>query len=214
MALMAKKEGVDQMLLDSLPMATPRISPGRPVATSHGEIERAAFELFAERGFEGTTLDAIAAKVGVGRRTLFRYYDSKNDIPWGEFAASLDAFREILASMPTDIPLADAVHRGVLAFNDFDPGTLQMHRQRMSLILTTPALQAHSVHQYAAWRLVISEFVAERLGVEPDDLAPRVAGHVSLALAISAYEQWLHGNSIALLPLIDEAMAELRNYLT
>lgn len=213
MALMAKKEGVDQMLLDSLLMATPRVSPGRPVATSHGEIERAAFELFAERGFEGTTLDAIASRVGVGRRTLFRYYDSKNDIPWGEFAASLNAFREILASMPTDIPLADAVHRGVLAFNDFDGETLQMHRQRMSLILTTPALQAHSVHQYAEWRGVISGYVAGRLGVEPEDLAPRVAGHVSLALAISAYEQWLQEDSAELLPLIDGSMAALRDYL-
>lgn len=213
MALVVKKEGVDRMLLDFIPMASPRISPGRPVATSHSEIERAAFELFAEHGFEGTTLDAIAAKVGVGRRTLFRYYDSKNDIPWGEFAASLDAFRAILASMPTDIPLAHAVHRGVLAFNDFDAEATQMHRQRMRLILTTPALQAHSVHQYAEWRSVISTYVAGRLGVAADSLAPRVAGHVSLALAISAYEQWLLNDSAELLPLIDEAMTQLRNYL-
>lgn len=194
-------------------MASPLASPGRPVATSHSEIERAAFELFAERGFEGTTLEAIAAEVGVGRRTLFRYYDSKNDIPWGEFAASLDAFREILAAMPTDIPLADAVHRGVLAFNDFDSATLRRHRQRMSLILTTPALQAHSVHQYAEWRGVISNYVAARLDTRPDDIVPRVAGHVSLALAISAYEQWLHDDAAALLPLLDKSMAALRDYL-
>lgn len=194
-------------------MASPLASPGRPVATSHSEIERAAFELFAERGFEGTTLEAIAAKVGVGRRTLFRYYDSKNDIPWGEFAASLDAFRGILAAMPLDIPLADAVHRGVLAFNDFDSATLQLHRQRMALILTTPALQAHSVHQYTEWRGVISSYVAARLGTRPDDIVPRVAGHVSLALAISAYEQWLHDDAAELLPLLDASMAALRDYL-
>lgn len=201
------------MLLDSLSMAPPRPSPGRPVATSHSEIERAAFELFAERGFEGTTLEAIAERVGVGRRTLFRYFESKNDIPWGEFAASLDAFRDILASMPSDLSLADAVHRGVLAFNDFDAQTLHIHRQRMSLILTTPALQAHSVHQYSAWRRVIAQYVASRLDVDPDDLAPRVAGHVSLALAISAYEQWLRDESAGLLPLIDAAMGRLREYL-
>ena len=194
-------------------MAGSRTSPGRPVATSHSEIEHVAFRLFAEHGFDGTTLDAIAGAVGVGRRTLFRYYDSKNDIPWGEFAASLDAFRGILASMPTDISLSEAVHRGVLAFNDFDAETTSMHRQRMRLILTTPALQAHSVHQYTAWRQVIADFVASRLGVAADSLAPRVAGHTSLALAISAYEQWLADDDAELLPLIDQAMGALRDYL-
>src|SRR5262245_3567476 len=59
---------------------------GRPVVTSHAAIEEAAFRLFGERGFEGTTLDAIAREVGIGRRTLFRYFASKNDIPWGQFA--------------------------------------------------------------------------------------------------------------------------------
>src|SRR4051812_46013561 len=58
---------------------------GRPEATSHAEIEQAAFRLFGVRGFDGTTLNDIAAAVGVSRRTLFRYFRSKNDIPWGQF---------------------------------------------------------------------------------------------------------------------------------
>lgn len=193
--------------------ATPRTTPGRPVATTHAKIEQAAFRLFAEHGFERTTLDAIAAEVGVGRRTLFRYFESKNDIPWGEFGASLDAFREILDSMPRDIPLWDAVHRGVLAFNDFDADTMHLHRQRMALILTTPALQAHSVHQYASWRRVISDFIATRRGLAPDALLPRVVGHTSLALAISAYEQWLADDATSLMALIDESMRGIRSYL-
>jgi len=76
---------------------------GRPPATSHAEIERAAFRLFAQRGFDGTTLDAIAGEVGISRRTLLRYYDSKNDIPWGRFAETLDGFRATLAGLPDDL---------------------------------------------------------------------------------------------------------------
>lgn len=187
--------------------------PGRPVATTHEEIEKAAFRLFAEHGFERTTLDAIAAEVGVGRRTLFRYFESKNDIPWGRFNTSLDAFRTILDSMPGDLPLWEAVHRGVIAFNHVDDDAMAMHRQRMLMILTTPALQAHSVHQYAEWRQVISDHVASRLGLSPSDMLPQVVGHICLALAISAYEQWLSDDSRSLTQLIDEAMHDLRDYL-
>ena len=77
---------------------------GRPVATTHGEIEQAAFRLFAERGFERTTLDAIATETGIGRRTLFRYFESKNDIPWGRFDRTLDGFRDPARAGRTSCP--------------------------------------------------------------------------------------------------------------
>lgn len=188
-------------------------SPGRPVATSHAAIEQAAFRLFAERGFERTTLAAIAAEVGVGRRTLFRYFESKNDIPWGQFDRTLERFRALLAQMPAQLSVHEAVHRGVLAFNDFPADAEPAHRDRMRLILRTPALQAHSVLRYADWREVIAEFVARRLGQRPEDLLPRTIGHVSLALALAAYEVWLDDEQASLHDLLDEAMRGLVAYL-
>ena len=191
-----------------------RTSAGRPEATSHAAIEQAAFRLFADRGFDATTLDAIADEVGVGRRTLFRYYASKNDIPWGQFDRTLERFRQILAAMPEDLPLHEAVHRGVVAFNDFPEDAEPPHRERMRLILQTPALQAHSVLRYGEWRGVIAEYAASRLGLHPDDLLPRTVGHVSLALALSAYEQWLTSSEESLLDLLDAGMTGLRQYLS
>jgi mycofactocin system transcriptional regulator len=195
------------------PAPTPRRTVGRPVATSHSEIEQAAFRLFAEHGFEGTTLDMIATSVGVGRRTLFRYFESKNDIPWGQFDKTLEDFRAILDVTPEELPLHEAVHRGVLAFNDFPEGAQPPHRERMRLILQTPALQAHSVLRYGEWRAVIATYVAGRTGHQPQDLLPRTVGHVSLALALTAYETWLADESGSLLRLLDDAMNGLRNYL-
>ena len=115
----------------SMPSAGRRSGAGLPEVTSHAEIEQAAFRLFAEQGFEATTVEAIAAEVGVSRRTLFRYYSSKNDIPWGQFDRTLDGFRQILAGMPTDLPIHEAVHRGVLAFNEFPEDSQPPHRDRM-----------------------------------------------------------------------------------
>jgi len=193
--------------------ARKRSSAGRPEVTSHAAIERAAFRLFAERGFDGTTLQAIAEAVGVGRRTLFRYYESKNDIPWGQFDQTLQRFRALLEEAPPQLPLAEAVHRAVIEFNRFDADAQPSHWDRMALILGTPALQAHSVLRYTQWRTVIAEFVSTRRGMQPDDLLPQVAGQVSLALALSAYNHWLSEPGRDLLQLLDEAMGELRRYL-
>jgi TetR/AcrR family transcriptional regulator, regulator of mycofactocin system len=198
-----------------MPVGDPPQTPvrGRPVATSHGEIEQAAFRLFRQHGFAHTTLDDIAREVGVGRRTLFRYYASKNDIPWGQFDRTLDGFRAILDRMPPDTPVHEAVHRGVLLFNVFPAAARPSHRERMRLILTTPELQAHSVLRYAEWRHVIAAYVARRTGTRPDDLLPRTVGRVSLAVALSAYDVWLDDESAVLADLLDASMYNLRLHL-
>lgn len=187
---------------------------GRPEVTSHAQIEQAAFTLFAQRGFARTTLQAIAEEVGVSRRTLFRYYQSKNDIPWGQFDRTLDHFRALLAGQGTDLPVHEAVHRAVVEFNRFPADAHPPHRERMRLILTTPELQAHSVLRYAEWREVIAAYVADRIGARPDDLVPQVAGHVSLAISLSAYEHWLTDTGASdLLEVLDHAMVGLKSYL-
>ena len=190
-----------------------RPSPGRPEVTSHAAIERAAFELFAEKGFERTTLDEIAAAVGVSRRALFRYYASKNDIPWGQFDQTLDGFRQLFNETSADVSVADAVQQAVLAFNVFPDDAEPPHRERMRLILGTPALQAHSMLRYGEWRQVIAEYVAKRLGQTASDLIPRMAGHVSLALAVTAYEAWLENDEADLRALLVGALDGLRAYL-
>jgi TetR/AcrR family transcriptional regulator, regulator of mycofactocin system len=199
-------------MVDLAMTASVHARPGRPPATDHDAIERAAFALFAERGFEATTIDDIAAAAGVGRRTLFRYYASKNDIPWGQFDASLVRLREHLDSMAPTIPVHRAVHDAVLAFNRLDPAAIPQHRQRMRLLLTTPALQAHSVHRYAQWRGTIAAYVASRYGLAETDLLPRTVGQVTLAISLSAYEQWLSVQDQPLERYLDEALGGVIAY--
>jgi mycofactocin system transcriptional regulator len=207
-------EGIRHREVVSMSTSVRRSLAGRPEVTSHADIEQAAFRLFAERRFDGTTLDAIAAEVGVSRRTLFRYYASKNDIPWGQFDRTLDGFRQILETMPDDLPLHEAVHRAVLAFNRFPADAVPTHRDRMRLILGTPTLQAHSVVRYADWRRVIAEYVAQRRDLSPDDALPAAVAQVSLALALSAYEQWFRRPEASLHDLLDEAMSSLQSHLS
>lgn len=189
---------------------------GRPAATSHAEIEQAAFELFAEHGFEATTVNAIAERIGVSPRTISRYYPAKNDIPWGQFDRTLSEFRSLLAEIPRHLPLWERVHRGVVAFNDFPADAVPSHRDRMEMILNTPALEAHSVLRYQQWRTVIAEYVAAETGQSCDSLVPRIAGFISLSITMSAYEQWLlegSDDTASLHLILDQSAQALRAYL-
>lgn len=183
-------------------------SPGRPPSTTREEIEEAALDLFAARGFESTTVDDIATAVGVGRRTLFRYFESKNDIAWGDFDSVMERLREELSAAEA-LPMMEALRQGVVESNryptDQEPGL----RTRMTLITGTAALQAHSALRYAAWRGVVADWAAGRLGEGPDDLRPRVIGYAALGTALAAFERWVASVDEDLLDLLDAGFVGL-----
>jgi mycofactocin system transcriptional regulator len=183
--------------------------PGRRRATSRAELEQTAFALFAARGFEATTVDEIAAAAGIGRRTFFRYFPSKNDIPWGAFEDELDRMRVRLRACPPEVPLVDAIRLALIDFNRVAPAQVPLHRRRMELILRVPTLLAHSTLRFTAWREVVAEFVAERTGSRPGDLAPQAIAHAVLGVAIAAYEHWLDDPDADLGILLDDAMRQL-----
>ena len=179
---------------------------GRRRLTTRTELEQVAFELFDRQGFEGTTVGDIARAAGIGRRTFFRYFDSKNDLPWGGFEERLEQMRGRLAGCPPQTPLAEAIRLGLITFNQLPPGQEGWHRRRLELILRVPALQAHSTLRYAAWRQVIAEFVAGRTGQPPDSLLPVTLGYAVQGLFVAACEQWLAGADTDLGELIGAAV--------
>ncbi|GAC67770.1 putative TetR family transcriptional regulator [Gordonia soli NBRC 108243] len=161
-----------------------------------------AIDLFSTRGFDETSVDDVADAVGIARRTLFRYYPSKNAIPWGDFDSHLAEMRGLLAAIPDDLPIADALERALISFNDVPPAELPGHRSRMALLLGVPALQAHSMLMYADWRQVIAEFSAHRLGMAESDHLPQTIGWLCLGVALAAYDQWLADDATDLRALL------------
>jgi mycofactocin system transcriptional regulator len=185
------------------------VKQGRPAVTTRGQLELVALDLFAERGFDQTTVDDVADAAGIGRRTFFRYFASKNDVVWGDFDAALDALRASLAAIPVDVPLMEGLSAAVQEFNRLPDGAEPQHRVRMTMVLHTPALQAHSTLRYAGWRAVIAEHVAVRTGARPDDFGPRLLSHQVLASSVAAYEQWLAHPGSDLRSLLEVALGTL-----
>ncbi|MGB6072394.1 MAG: mycofactocin system transcriptional regulator [Rhodococcus sp. (in: high G+C Gram-positive bacteria)] len=193
--------------------AKPSNRVGRRPSTTLGELSDIGIELFSSKGFEETSVDDIADAAGIARRTFFRYFPSKNAVPWGDFDSQLAALRAHLNDLPENIGLADGLRSALVQFNSFPEEEAAVHRQRMSLILGNPALQSYSMLMYKGWRAVIAEYVAARSASDPTDHFPRTVGWMVLGVAISAYEQWLTDDRSNLVELLTAGIAPLQSGL-
>lgn len=164
---------------------------GRRPSTTKDRISEVGLTLFATRGFDDTSIDDIADAAGIARRTFFRYFPSKNALPWGDFDVHLGQMRRDLLEIPIGTPLADALTTALVDFNTVPDEQRRMHRTRMKLILTVPALQGYSMVMYEDWRRVVAQFVSGRTGIPANEHGPRTIAWLMLGIAISAYEQWL-----------------------
>ena len=171
---------------------------GRRRSTTQEHITDVALRLFADSGFAEVSVDDVAQAAGIARRTVFRYYASKNAIPWGDFDAHLQHLRELLEHVDPSMALGEALRAALLSFNTFDESETIRHRQRMRVILQTAELQAYSMTMYAGWREVIAGFVAHRWDCKITDLLPQTVAWTMLGVALSAYEHWLGDESVPL----------------
>ncbi|MFD4246545.1 TetR/AcrR family transcriptional regulator [Streptomyces sp. NPDC058525] len=98
---------------------SPQAGPGaqslteRRKAATQLDIARAACELFAEHGPDGTTAEDIAHRAGVALRTFYRYFRNKQEAVGPLLAVGGDAWRALLAEEDPGTPLAEALERAV-----------------------------------------------------------------------------------------------------
>ena len=178
---------------------------GRPPSTTHDEIANVALALFERRGFEQTSVEEIADAVGVGRRTIFRYFASKNDMVWGNFDWVNERLRRHLEESGEEVPMMEALRRAAVLSNAYPAAELPALRLRLTLITTVPALQAHSMLRYESWRQVVAEWAAGRLDRDPADLVPQLIGHLALGTSIAAFTRWVQHPEESLEQRLDEA---------
>jgi TetR/AcrR family transcriptional regulator, regulator of mycofactocin system len=163
---------------------------GRPRATSRRELQAIAVRLFAEQGFEATTIEQVTAEAGVSERTFFRYFTTKASVLWADFDTEVSAIRAALAVVPDDVPMMDAIRGAVVTANHYRAEDVPEMRLRMSLIATEPALSFGAAEHYADWERAISEFAARRLGQPAESLYCLAVGRAVLAACRAAYDRW------------------------
>jgi mycofactocin system transcriptional regulator len=182
---------------------------GRPPGTSRRALELIALRLFADQGFDHTTIEQISAEAGVSKRTFFRYFGSKASVLWSEFDSEVGTIRSALAGVPAGVPMMDAIRRAVVAANHYSAADVPELRMRMNLIGSVPALQSSAAVHYDAWERAISDFAATRLSQPAESLYPLVIGRTTLAACRAAYDRWSARADADLTFYLDAALTAL-----
>jgi len=129
-------------------------------------LEQAALRLFAEKGYEQTTVEEIAEAADVAVRTFFRYFSSKQHVLFGDVAHDrVTRLRSELAARPLDEPILESVHAVMEATDIADPEEQRQIMMRLRLLEHQPSLVTTYLQLSYELRQLVAEFVAERTGL-------------------------------------------------
>jgi TetR/AcrR family transcriptional regulator, cholesterol catabolism regulator len=79
------------------------------------ELTRIAARLFAERGYQGTSLADLAGELGVQKPSLYHHIASKEDLLWEVASNGAEAFHQALDGVPADAPAAERIRLALRA---------------------------------------------------------------------------------------------------
>ena len=182
---------------------------GRWEPDARGRLEMAALELYAEHGYDQTTVAAIAERAGLTERTFFRHFSDKREVLFSRGTV----LEELLtARSPTRRPTRRRTTswRGALeATATLLEGRREIAPRRQAVIDAHPELRERELGKMTSWAAALTSALGER-GVEP-----RLAGLVAqtgIAVFRVSFETWARGGATDdLAEIVRYSFAELRS---
>ncbi|GAB2671826.1 TetR family transcriptional regulator [Saccharopolyspora gloriosae] len=152
----------------------------------------AALDLFAANGFEATTVDQIAEAAGVGRRTFFRYFRSKEDAVFGDHEERLADVAEFLeGATGAEEPLL-VVSRAAEEVLDTYLAEPEVSLQRFALTRQVSSLRDKEIASTDGYQRAFARYLRGRYAHEQDGaLRAAVAAAAIVAAHNQVLREWL-----------------------
>jgi AcrR family transcriptional regulator len=151
-------------------------------------LEKAAMDLYRERGFDETAVADIAERAGLTERTFFRYFTDKREVLFGGSSRFegivVDAIAAAPASMPPMVVVAAALEALSPLFEERRP----FAKVRRAIIATHAALRERELIKLASLADAIAAALRRRAVRDP---AATLAAESGIAVFKLAFERWL-----------------------
>jgi AcrR family transcriptional regulator len=174
-----------------------------------GRLMKAALTLFAEQGYEETTVSEIAERAGLTKRTFFRYFSDKREVLFGGSEELERIWLEAAAAAPSEAtPLA-------VATAGFDPVAemfAERHdfaRVRAAIIDANPELRERELIKLQNLAASIKAVLLDR-GSSAN--AAVLAAQAGVTVFHVAFARWVEqDDATAFRRLMDESLEQLRS---
>ena len=163
------------------------------------DLMRAAVDLIKEHGFDGTTVEQIAARAGTSPATFFRYFKVKEDVLFGDTAERLQALRERLAaadrSLNPVLVIEQAMAEQLMNFASFEDEHIE--RECLEIWATEPGPRRRYMEIVVEWEAVLADYLADRWGIRATDSRCRLTAMVVITVIRDALEAGAAGKDAA-----------------
>ena len=175
------------------------------------EIAHAAWLLFADRGYEKATVDAIARAAGISRRSFFRYFSSKEDVVVGTSDAIAEDVLAAFARRPKREPPLVAIQRAIRPAIETRLSDAAEARAIVRLLRESRTLRRAMLERHARLEERLAAAIAERTGADPRrDPTPALLAFLARALMDTAFNVWFDQRPKDVGAMIDDLFRRLR----
>ncbi|WP_165791901.1 TetR/AcrR family transcriptional regulator [Thalassospira marina] len=156
---------------------------------THDRLVKNGLKLFMEKGFEATTLDAIAAAAGISRRTFFYYFKSKEDILLAQEGSGFSqALRTAMLEESTDQTPIKAARQCLIKLASRYESQQSIVVDR--LLRSTEALRARKEALFADMEQTLYEAMTELWPQQVERDVLRLAAMMAIGTLRLALDQW------------------------
>lgn len=152
----------------------------RAKARRRDAIIRAAYRLFAERGYDATTVADIAEAAEVAPRTVALYFPSKQEIALSRFSDAVRGLSTALHERPAGEKLPASIGRYLRGLDE-RPDEMEVRELARRMFEANPQLRALRTARMASAIADGAEVIAREAGLDPSAPGPRLA-----AVAVAA----------------------------
>lgn len=175
---------------------------------ARGRLQKAAVELFHERGYAATTVQDIAARAGLTERTFFRYFADKREVLFAGSEVLEETIRASIAEAAPKAGALEAVEAALVATSDIFEPRRASAKQRNVVIMADAELRERELMKLTSLVRSMAEALEAR---GTPALAARVAAEIGIAMLRVSFERWLEDtDAIAYAEHVREAFDELR----
>lgn len=174
-------------------------------------LQRAALELFARQGYDGTTIGEIADHVGVTSRTYFRYFPDKKEVLFGGADRLRERIEDSLREAPADMTAIRATLHALMTCEDlFDLLGLEDLMRRDAIIDQTDELREREAGKLATIARSIHQILMER-GSNPREAT--LTADIAVLVFKQATHLWMHDASSPYAALVLQAYSDVQGIM-